>query len=64
MKIRFWGTRGSIPTPLGSDAVRAKVRNALKASRGRDLNTEDSIDAFLDELACQGQTKPYSLVAS
>ena len=25
MRVRFWGTRGSLPTPLGGDAVRRKV---------------------------------------
>ena len=37
MLIRFWGSRGSIPTPLGYRAVRAKVREALLAARGLKL---------------------------
>ena len=29
--VRFWGTRGSLPAPLGHDAVRLKIREALLA---------------------------------
>ena len=48
MLARFWGTRGSLPTPLGSDAVRLKIREALLAARGRNLDTAAAIDAFID----------------
>ena len=47
MLIRFWGSRGSIPTPLGYRAVRAKVREAILAARGHKLDSPEAIDAFI-----------------
>jgi anti-anti-sigma factor len=50
--IYFWGTRGSLPTPVGRQAVRAKVREALLAAREHGLPAADAVDAFIDrELA-------------
>jgi phosphoribosyl 1,2-cyclic phosphodiesterase len=46
--VRFWGTRGSVSAPLGHSAVRAKIRDALLAARGRDLTTLEAIDGFID----------------
>jgi phosphoribosyl 1,2-cyclic phosphodiesterase len=48
MLIRFWGTRGSLPVALGYRAVRAKIREALLAARGRPLDSPEAIDAFID----------------
>lgn len=48
MRIRFWGTRGSIPAPLDGSAVRAKIRAALIKARGRDLSSDELIDRFID----------------
>jgi anti-anti-sigma factor len=48
LRVHFWGTRGSLPTPLGERAVRAKIRDALLAARGRTLDTPEAIDAFID----------------
>jgi phosphoribosyl 1,2-cyclic phosphodiesterase len=50
MLVRFWGTRGSLPTPLGHKAVRAKIRAALGAAKGRDLSDDAAIEDFIDEL--------------
>ena len=30
MDVRFWGTRGSIPTPLTPQQVRAKIEAAVQ----------------------------------
>ena len=50
--VYFWGTRGSLPTPVGRQAVRAKIRDALLMARERGLPAADAIDAFIDrELA-------------
>ena len=46
--VRFWGTRGSVSAPLGHSAVRAKIRDALLAARGRSLTTAEAIDGFID----------------
>jgi anti-anti-sigma factor len=48
LRIRFWGTRGSLPAPLSERAVRIKIRDALFAARGQTLETEAAIDAFID----------------
>jgi phosphoribosyl 1,2-cyclic phosphodiesterase len=46
MRIRFWGTRGSIPVALTAAAVRQKVVAALTAAAGRRLDTPEQIRAF------------------
>jgi phosphoribosyl 1,2-cyclic phosphodiesterase len=48
LRVRFWGTRGSLPAPLRERAVRGKIRDALLAARGQALETEQAIDAFID----------------
>jgi len=48
LRIRFWGTRGSLPAPLRECAIRVKIRDALLAARGQTLETEAEIDAFID----------------
>ena len=47
IRIHFWGTRGSLPAPLGQATVAAKVRQALLAARGRTLATEAAVDDFI-----------------
>ena len=47
MLIRFWGSRGSIPSPLNYVQVQAKVREALLAARGHRLDTPEAVDAFI-----------------
>jgi phosphoribosyl 1,2-cyclic phosphodiesterase len=49
MLIRFWGTRGSIPAPLGHRAIKDKIREALLAARGRHLESLEGIESFIDE---------------
>jgi anti-anti-sigma factor len=48
MRVVFWGTRGSLPTPLNARDVRAKIRHALLAARAHELTSEAAIDAFID----------------
>jgi anti-anti-sigma factor len=47
-RVRFWGTRGSLPAPLRERSVRSKIRDALLAARGRTVDTPETIDAFID----------------
>jgi len=50
MKIKFWGTRGSLPTPLTAQQVRDKVVQALAATRGRTLPADTTeLGAWVDE---------------
>ena len=48
LRVHFWGSRGSLPAPLGAAGVRAKLRDALLAARGHDLETPEAVDAFID----------------
>jgi phosphoribosyl 1,2-cyclic phosphodiesterase len=48
VKIRFWGTRGSLPVALTADAVRAKVLAALTGAIGKGLDTPDKVRAYVD----------------
>ena len=50
MKVRFWGTRGSLPIALTADSVRAKLLAALTAAHGRPLATLADRQALLDSL--------------
>lgn len=48
MKVRFWGTRGSIPVSLTAAQTRAKVVAALHAAVDVGLCTHDGVEAFVD----------------
>ena len=48
MLVRFWGTRGSLPAPLGAAGVRAKIRDALLAASGRSFAGPAEAEAFID----------------
>lgn len=49
MRVRFWGTRGSLAAPLTAKDVRAKLRQALKLASSVDLGSDAKLDAFLDQ---------------
>ena len=46
-RVRFWGTRGSLPIALTADAVRRKLLAVLRAARGRELATDADVERFL-----------------
>jgi len=48
MRVIFWGTRGSLPTPLSAKNVREKVVAALVEGAGRGLDTPEKAAAFCD----------------
>lgn len=48
MLVRFWGTRGSLPTPLNAMQVRGKIRQALSAAIRHGLPDEAGIDSFIE----------------
>ncbi|MDH5721017.1 MAG: MBL fold metallo-hydrolase [Spirochaetia bacterium] len=54
MKIKFWGVRGSIASPINGKMVEQKIREVLKLASPADILSPESIDRFL-------QTLPYSL---
>jgi phosphoribosyl 1,2-cyclic phosphodiesterase len=50
MKLRFWGTRGSIPVSLTAPDVRAKIVRALQGAAALDLGDTAAIEAYVDAL--------------
>jgi anti-anti-sigma factor len=51
VRVRFWGTRGSIPVALPSSEVERKLVAALVKAAGRQLDTVEKASAFVrDEL--------------
>ena len=48
MRVRFWGTRGSIPAPLGLADVRKKLVAALVRAAGRRLDSEAAALEFVE----------------
>jgi len=49
-RVRFWGTRGSLPVALTASGVRAKVRAALHGASGRTFASDDELDRYVDAL--------------
>jgi phosphoribosyl 1,2-cyclic phosphodiesterase len=49
-RVRFWGTRGSLPVALTAAGVRDKLLATLRVARGRPLDTEADLDALLASL--------------
>jgi len=56
MRVRFWGTRGSIPVALTSAAVKQKLVSMLTKAIGTPLDTVARIEAFVEQ---EGST-PYT----
>jgi phosphoribosyl 1,2-cyclic phosphodiesterase len=48
MRVRFWGTRGSIPVSLTWRDLRDRVAQALVAANGRTLDSLEKAYAFLE----------------
>jgi phosphoribosyl 1,2-cyclic phosphodiesterase len=49
MRVRFWGTRGSIPVAPTSRDIRDRLVRALVAGNGHDLDTAEKAHAFARE---------------
>ncbi len=50
MIIRFWGVRGSYPTPLSPQEVRRKISAVVQRVHPSDLVSQESRERFLDGL--------------
>jgi phosphoribosyl 1,2-cyclic phosphodiesterase len=48
MRVRFWGTRGSLPVALTWRDVRDRLARALVAASGRGLDTMEKAQAFAE----------------
>jgi len=49
-RIRFWGTRGSLPSALTAAKVRKKVITALRGASGRTFASDKDIEDYVDGL--------------
>ena len=58
MQLKFWGTRGSIPSPIKPDQVEAKLVAALKVAGQEkiDLTNPQAVEAFIIKLSLLGST--------
>jgi phosphoribosyl 1,2-cyclic phosphodiesterase len=50
MIVKFWGMRGSIPTPTTPVAIEEKVRRALRGAVGVDLSSDEAIERYIKRL--------------
>jgi phosphoribosyl 1,2-cyclic phosphodiesterase len=48
--VTFWGVRGSVPSPMGPQEVKAKIVWAIKAALHRDISNEDAAERYVDSL--------------
>ena len=49
-RIRFWGTRGSLPVALTAAAVRRKLIAAVRSASGRTFASDAALEAYVDGL--------------
>jgi phosphoribosyl 1,2-cyclic phosphodiesterase len=48
MRVRFWGTRGSIPVALTSADIRYKIEQALVLAIARGVNSAEKLQDFIE----------------
>lgn len=49
MEIKFWGTRGSLAAPNPIAGLRKKLFEAIKASNGKNLDSDEKISTFVEK---------------
>lgn len=50
MKVRFWGVRGSVPSPITPDEIRRKIASVVQRIRPEDLESPLARERFLADL--------------
>jgi phosphoribosyl 1,2-cyclic phosphodiesterase len=50
MKVKFWGARGGIPTPMSQVELRDKIKEALMGAVGVDLTNGDEVEKYIERL--------------
>ncbi|MBU0934631.1 MAG: MBL fold metallo-hydrolase [Spirochaetes bacterium] len=50
MKIRFWGVRGSIPTPLTPEKLKSKISSVVQRINLDDIESQESRELFIARL--------------
>jgi phosphoribosyl 1,2-cyclic phosphodiesterase len=48
MKVTFWGTRGSIPTPMTADEFRIKTKRLIMNAKNVNISDETEVDSYLN----------------
>ena len=48
-RIRFWGTRGSLPVALDAAGLRRKLVRVLRGASGRAFASDDEVERYLDD---------------
>ena len=49
MRIRFWGTRGSLPVSLTAADIKQKIVDSLLAAAGRSFRTREDAQSFVEK---------------
>ncbi|HTI49120.1 MAG TPA: MBL fold metallo-hydrolase [Casimicrobiaceae bacterium] len=49
-RVRFWGTRGSLPVALTASQVRARLIHAVREAAGRSFASDDAAGTYVDQL--------------
>ncbi|MBA7617766.1 Ribonuclease BN [subsurface metagenome] len=50
MKVKFWGARGSIPTPLTAEQLKTRIAAIVMRIKCSDLKSPETREAFLADL--------------
>ncbi|MEW5722167.1 MAG: MBL fold metallo-hydrolase [Thermodesulfobacteriota bacterium] len=50
MLVKFWGVRGSLPAPIGTDRIAHKLIKALQGAKGVDLDDPEAIRRYVASL--------------
>ncbi len=50
MKVKFWGVRGSIPTPLTNTQVQNKITAVVQRIEKKDLESPETRELFLSQI--------------
>ena len=50
MKIKLWGVRGSLPTPLSGEIIEKKIRRALTLAKPGDISSSKAVELFIKSL--------------
>ncbi|MEA1986344.1 MAG: MBL fold metallo-hydrolase [Candidatus Marinimicrobia bacterium] len=51
MKVKFWGVRGSIPTPISDKIFKRKLKKILADITIDDISSEEKKDIFVEKLS-------------
>ncbi|MBA4417787.1 MAG: MBL fold hydrolase [Syntrophus sp. (in: bacteria)] len=63
MRVHFWGTRGSLPASISSEAIRKKIVTVVKAARTLKDYSDEEIEEFLQSSLLKGNL-PFSAMGT